>query len=610
MIEVRWSATIRWVRALAATAVAAALFFALFDIGQVGAQSSVEGQLVVSIDEQLASTDPRSGGRIAAVLTDDGDVVPVAASVADQVGATTGDRVRLSGTSEELARGTASIAEVTKRAPVQRAADNEHDLAVILVDMTDRPDERPFDRAEVADRIFSDTGGVNGVILESSYGDVRFDGDIDDVYGWYTTLEPPDPNECYAQIEHAFVRDFLALEGVPIAEYEHLLLLLVCDQTAGAVSTLGSLEVVVGDQSCQCSSAYLAYDAFLYETDVWPLIHPTIQQQGVNLLPRLEAVVVHELGHGLGAAHDSHMDCGSASWGTEAECSWFNYGNHLSAMGRGRGIAWTFSAAARDDIGFFRPGGLAEISVDGLVEIGALNDSAAGRPNAVAVVDPVSFEVRHFVELRTPGGFDAGLEFGPPGNEVIVTTQVPPVRGSALVLDGQPGQPLSPWIDHDQVGFLVGTGFTDDLGISMTVVSIADDHAVLSFDFPTPIGTATPTATVVASPTATPWGPLVMPTPTAVPTASATATPTPTPTLSPGTAGIGDVDCDAMVTVADASYALQLAVGSRSDSGGCPLGDPLSEANAVAADANNDNAITVVDANLILQCAVGIGEAC
>ncbi len=525
-------------------------------------QQRASGQLIISIDEQLAIDDPKSGGVVASILSDNGDLTTVPPPLVMSAGARSGDRVTLAGTESEFARGGGDLI-VAQRAPTSRAIDAEHDLAVILVDLTDNPEDRPFDRAEVADRVFSNTGGINGVLLQSSGGAVRFDGDINDVYGWYTTLKPPLTGQCNAQIENSFVRNFLVAEAIPVEQYEHLFFVLVCDNKSVGLSTLGSVEIAVGDQTCSCSSAFLGYDAYKWEYEFWPNQHGAIRPTGANVLPWLEAVGGHELGHGFGAWHDSYFECGESSWGTADDCVSGNYGNHFSVMGRGRGIAWTYSAAARDRVGFFADGDLIDVSSDGSVVIGPLNGDSSGRPLAAAVIDPSTGERRHYIELRTPSGFDADLALGPPGNEVMVTTAVAPVNGTSLVVDGQPNGPSAPWNDRDQVGFLEGTGFTDDLGITVTVESIAADHAVLSFDFPE----------------------------------------------VPVSDSIADVDCDGVTTVTDAAFALQMAVGLRSDSGGCPLGDPLSEANAVAADANNDDNVTVVDASLILQCAVGIANA-
>ena len=73
----------------------------------------------------------------------------------------------------------------------------------------------------------------------------------------------------------------------------------------------------------------------------------------------------------------------------------------------------------------------------------------------------------------------------------------------------------------------------------------------------------------------------------------------------------GDVSCDDLVNVVDALFILQHEVGTRVDSGPCPLpGDPPAEP-AIGwlfldgGDVNKDEVTNVVDALFILQCEVG-----
>ncbi len=70
----------------------------------------------------------------------------------------------------------------------------------------------------------------------------------------------------------------------------------------------------------------------------------------------------------------------------------------------------------------------------------------------------------------------------------------------------------------------------------------------------------------------------------------------------------GDVDCDDLITVNDASYALQLVVLLRDGVGSCPLPNPGSDANNIAADISLDGNVDVFDVSVILKCVAGIAD--
>lgn len=72
---------------------------------------------------------------------------------------------------------------------------------------------------------------------------------------------------------------------------------------------------------------------------------------------------------------------------------------------------------------------------------------------------------------------------------------------------------------------------------------------------------------------------------------------------------LGDVDCDEQITSVDALFMLQYSVDLRSNRGGCPLTNPLTELNAVSGDVNGSGATDAVDALLTLQCVVGISNS-
>jgi len=68
----------------------------------------------------------------------------------------------------------------------------------------------------------------------------------------------------------------------------------------------------------------------------------------------------------------------------------------------------------------------------------------------------------------------------------------------------------------------------------------------------------------------------------------------------------GDASCNRQLTVADALFVAQYAVGLRTGRVTCPLPDPMTNANIASADVNNNGVISVADALFIAQCSVGL----
>ncbi len=486
---------------------------------------------------------------------------------------------------DTAARSITSIRE----APALRTANGQHDLAVILIDATANG-PRPFDRAEIANRMFNNNETLNRYFLETSYGQVSFTGDIDDVYGW---LVPDDVSyvaeNCFGQLYYDWVTDMVEAEGISVADYEHVLLLFNCDVGGGGASTIGPRNTTVGGELCACSTAYVAGDPALWGEQVFNGIAIPIAASGSVLLNRFEAVVGHELGHSLGGPHDGLVSCGPKSWDVAENCLadsnyWVgNYGNFFSILGRGRGNSWGFSAAMRHFLGWLDDSRLLMIDEGGTYSVGPLAIDDASQPQAAAIIDPGTGEIEYFVELRIPFGFDADHAHAQPGNDAMISTLrerpgLNPRRPQ--LIDGQPNQPgtnLDPdagtldaiddngFHNGDIVGFLPGTGFTDEFGLSITIDEVDATNQLVTFTVSMP--------------------------------------------GDPGTAGSarGDVNCDGIVTVADAAAALQAAVGLRDLAQGCPLANPATEIDAQAADLDDNGFITVLDATGIMQCAVTAG---
>ncbi len=438
------------------------------------------------------------------------------------------------GTETELDASHPAVArkrEADRAAPTTATA-GEHDLAIFLIDMT-ASGVTPFDASEIADMIYPSDSVVNTVLGESSYGEAIFTGSEADVFGWFRPAGLPADTACRGGLSTSWLIDIFIAEEIQFDGYDHALMYFNCDEVeGGGASTLGQYNYAIGDETCACSSAWVAR---LW--DRWTGLDSGADgdvtgQPGALWPSSVQGVTTHELGHSLGVGHDGALDCGNASWGTPENCSNYQYGNMFSIMGMRRGLGYGMSAASRYRGGWIQTD-LQAITTSGTYTIGSLSTATPTGPRAASVVGS-SGDIEYFIELRTADGVDSNLAFGPAGNEAQIHT------ANYEVIDAVPYQPgAGLFDDFSLVGFAEGQVFDDGLGVEITIDEIDRISKTLTFtvDYafdpaPTSTPTQTPTQTSAPTPSAT-----VTPAQTAAPTPTSTSTPpspvTPLPTVTP-----------------------------------------------------------------------------
>ena len=68
------------------------------------------------------------------------------------------------------------------------------------------------------------------------------------------------------------------------------------------------------------------------------------------------------------------------------------------------------------------------------------------------------------------------------------------------------------------------------------------------------------------------------------------------------------MDTSGAITVVDALFIAQLAVGSRTASASCPLADPANEVAIDRADTDGDGRAGILETLRLVQCQVGIAN--
>lgn len=361
-----------------------------------------------------------------------------------------------------------------------------HRLAVILIDAADDSSDLPFTPVEIADDIFNDAGPVNSFFLDQSYGNVRFDGSVNDVFGWLTPSTPlVSGDSCRPLQSDQWLIDLFADNNILLNSYDHVLLLTNCHySTAGGSSSVGQFNLQINGTGCYCSLSRVALQGGTSWHVDWG-DHAAYNSVGQPTMTGAQKTIIHELAHGLGAIHDNYLDCGAAPWAgvfwtptlliwDQSQCTDGIYGNFFSAQGNPR-HGMTITAWNKLKMGFLTGNDIVEVTNSGVYQVGPLNGPAHPAGRAAQIISPNTGEPVVYIELRKPVGHDAAMALLPYNNEVqIVTARPVQEHLASRLIDAYPTEPSQPGTDdRDRVGYLPGDVF-DDGELAVTILSVGD----------------------------------------------------------------------------------------------------------------------------------------
>lgn len=311
----------------------------------------------------------------------------------------------------------------------------EQRTAVFLVNFQDNPGEKPWTKAEIHDRFFTE---VSQFFLETSYQQTWLTGDV---YGWYTL--PINSTDTCSSLDIGDAADAAAIaNNVDLSQYDRYVYVFPTSSCGwSGIATVGGLQ-----------------------TRAW-----------VNNAP-YSKVPAHEMGHNLGLLHSQGLNCQGDVLNTN--CAFVTYGDQLDTMGAKPGH---YNAYQKERLGWLNQSNtppLLTVDQAGSYAIELMETTTA---NAKALkifkdIDPANGESRwYYVEFRQPVGEDQFISYSL--DEANITNGVTIRLGtdhkadSSFLLDMTPDSDtsISQHTDLKDAALVSGKSYTDaDTGLTIT----------------------------------------------------------------------------------------------------------------------------------------------
>lgn len=248
----------------------------------------------------------------------------------------------------------------------------EQRTAVFLVNFQDKPTEKPWTKAEIENRFFTE---ISDFFWENSYQQTWLTGDV---YGWYTVpFNSTDP----CSLDIADAADAAAVnENIDLSQYQRLVYLFPKNTcTWAGFATVGGAQ-----------------------TRSW--IHNSPYSN----------VPAHEIGHNLGLLHSRGLNCEGDV--TDTNCLHVTYGDSLDTMGGNPGH---FNAYQKERLGWL--GHAQSPPIVTIEQAGSYSVDLYETPSSVTKalkvfkdIDPnYGLKRWYYIEYRQPVGKDEFIKINP-----------------------------------------------------------------------------------------------------------------------------------------------------------------------------------------------------
>ena len=379
----------------------------------------------------------------------------------------TGDHVRVSGQQSDggllLYSGSTNVSKTgsgsttTSSIPVPYTFGAQHTI-VILVNFQDNTSQ-PFTVADMQNFAFGTGNTLNSYVLENSYGQTWFTGDVT---GWYTM--PMTVANCNLDAVATYAQNFATSNGYNLANYNRQVYAFP-QVTSCSGEGFGGTSTVGGNPS-----------------QTW-LNGPSTAQ-----------LFYHEMGHALGLWHSHLLDCGTSAT-ICSNATVVEYGDLIDTMGTPQGPSPDFNTFQKERLGWLGYGtspAIQSVTTSGTYTITAYEHGSG--PNALKILkstDPTTgAKTWYYLEARKAVGFDAFLTNGTCAtcwteNEttgVLFHLGTDGDSNSSDLLDMTPATSEA-WWNYDP-SLVVGQSFQDSTaGVTFTTGSVTSAGAVMSVQF-------------------------------------------------------------------------------------------------------------------------------
>jgi hypothetical protein len=309
----------------------------------------------------------------------------------------------------------------------------EQSTVVLLVTYSDRP-VQPMTRDAAHAMVF---GEANDFYWQASYGRMTLTGDT---FGYFTI--PVSSTTCSTALVSQEADKAATAAGIDLSKYAHRIYIAPSNACSGTGYNSGMTLP---------TRTYLFNDLVKAEN------------------------VVHEFGHNLGLSHSQALECGSAIYGSDTECSRLNYGDPADAMGGGG--TTQYNGFQKELLGWLTASGsqsIKTVTATGRYRIERFEDGTGIKALKIARApsDNLAGDMNYYyLEYRQPVGVDAPL-----GSTANLTKGVLLHTGGvnqySFYLDSTPNS--TAWTSDDvrDAAFVPGRTYRDDAaGLAFTVVS-------------------------------------------------------------------------------------------------------------------------------------------
>jgi len=320
---------------------------------------------------------------------------------------------------------------------------------VILVNFEDDA-VQPFTVADVQNEFFGTGNTLNSFVLENSYGQTSFTGDV---AGWYTM--PMTVAGCTLDALATYAQNFATSNGYKLANYTR--------------------QVYMFPQINACSG-----EGFGGTSTVGGNPSQTWLNGGASL-----QLLDHEMGHAFGLWHSHLLDCGTSA----IDCSngtVIEYGDLIDTMGTPQDVSFHYNAFQKERLGWLNYGSSPKIQTVTTSGTYPITDYETGAgPNALKILqstDPTTgAKTWYYLEARQAIGWDSPIAPEFAQNEttgVLFHLGTDGNPSSSEVLDMTPATPTSNW--YYDLALVVGQTFQDSAaGVTFAPTAVSSTGATI-----------------------------------------------------------------------------------------------------------------------------------